>query len=67
MASSDFIEDAMDLLENDVNTHYILLAAQPGTSTVHRATRIASRKQLEWFKKAADKLFARLEAELVDE
>lgn len=64
MGSADFIEDAMDSLQRDSGVHYIMLAAQLGTDTVHRATRVLTLEQLKWFRHAADKMFNDLERDL---
>lgn len=63
-ATSDFLEDAADMLQADPDSLYVLLAAHPGGDSCYRVTCVRSREQLDWFKTAFDKMYAELSASL---
>jgi len=64
MASQDFIEDAIDSLQKSDQAHVMVAGFGVGHRTVHQSAGCANRATLEWLKRQAARVFAKMEKDL---
>jgi hypothetical protein len=62
--TSDWIEDAVDLLEKDEEFGFVLIGGHYNATKAYRRARVSTQPQLEWLKRRFDEWYEQTKAEL---